>query len=97
MTIDKQGGRSRRNSRQVLLRTTGYDPNRFLNFCTTVLAVRNDAQLSRAMAVTPATISRIRARATPVPASFLIRFHEKTSTPFAAIRTELGVSHDVPL
>jgi hypothetical protein len=71
-----------------------YDPNRLLDTLLERLKLRNDAALSRALAVEPPVISKIRHRRLPVGASMLIRMHEISSLSIKELRNLMGDRRD---
>lgn len=66
------------------------NPTRVLNALTALKHLRNDAELSRCLGVTPATISKIRAGKSPVSAGLLLRIHETFGLPVAELRALLA-------
>lgn len=73
---------------------SAYDPNRLLDSLLKKLELRNDAGLSRALAVEPPVISKIRHHRLPVGASMLIRMHEVSDLSIKELRTLLGDRRD---
>ena len=73
-----------------LAKLTTYDPNPLLDTVTEYLNVKNDAALSRALAIAPPIISKIRHRRLPVGASILIRMHEVSNLPIRELRDLMG-------
>ena len=63
-----------------------YDPDRLLDALIKKLNLKNDAALSRALAVAPPVISKIRHRRLPVGASILVRMHEESALSIRALR-----------
>jgi hypothetical protein len=59
-----------------LIELITYDPHSLLDTVTVRLNVKNDAALSRALAIAPPMISKIRNRKTVVGAALLVRIHE---------------------
>ena len=69
---------------------TSYNPNHLLDVLIEKLELKNDAALSRALAVAPPVISKIRHRRLPVGASLLIRMHEVTELSIKELRDLMG-------
>jgi hypothetical protein len=67
-----------------------YDPNPLLDTVTERLNVKNDAALSRALAIAPPIISKIRHRKMVVGAALLIRIHEVTNMSIKELRMLMG-------
>ncbi|MFZ6774952.1 hypothetical protein ACO0LB_19790 [Undibacterium sp. SXout7W] len=67
-----------------------YDPNHLLNTIIKELHLKNDAALSRALAVAPPVISKIRHLRLPVGASLLIRIHEISGINIRELRCLMG-------
>jgi hypothetical protein len=67
-----------------------YDPNQLLDAVTEYLNVKNDAALSRALAIAPPIISKIRHRKMVVGPALLIRMHEITHLPIRDLRAMMG-------
>lgn len=80
-----------------LTEVSSYDPVGFINFASTMLAVRTDARLGEELNLTPPSISKIRHGKLPVPSATLIRFHELSGVPFTEIRRVLNVDERYPL
>lgn len=66
------------------------DPDRLLDALIKKLNLKNDAALSRALAVAPPVISKIRHRRLPVGASILIRMHEESELGIRELRELMG-------
>ncbi|MGV3655863.1 MAG: hypothetical protein ACO1N5_16790 [Noviherbaspirillum sp.] len=75
---------------QSLASLATYNPNHLLDVLIEKLELKNDAALSRALAVAPPVISKIRHRRLPVGASLLIRMHEVTDMSIRELRTLMG-------
>ena len=73
-----------------LAKLTSYDPNPLLDTVTEHLNVKNDAALSRALAIAPPIISKIRHRKMVVGAALLIRMHEITNISIKELRALMG-------
>lgn len=73
-----------------LTELTTYDPHVLLDTVTLRLNVKNDAALSRALAVAPPMISKIRNRKTVVGAPLLLRIHEITNISIKDLRALMG-------
>jgi hypothetical protein len=69
---------------------TTYDPDRLLDALTSMLKLKNDAALARALEVAPPVISKIRHRRLPVGASLLIRMYEVSDLPISELRALMG-------
>ncbi len=67
-----------------------YDPDRLLEALIERMNLKNDAALSRALAVSPPVISKIRHRRLPVTGSLLIRMHEVTDLSIQELRHLMG-------
>lgn len=67
-----------------------YDPDRLLEALIERMNLKNDAALSRALAVSPPVISKIRHRRLPVTGSLLIRMHEVTNMSIQELRQIMG-------
>lgn len=75
---------------QSLASLATYNPNHLLDVLIEKLELKNDAALSRALAVAPPVISKIRHRRLPVGASLLIRMHEVTDMSIRELRDLMG-------
>jgi plasmid maintenance system antidote protein VapI len=69
---------------------SSYDPDRLLETLIERMNLKNDAALSRALAVSPPVISKIRHRRLPVTGSLLIRMHEVTDLSIQELRQLMG-------
>jgi plasmid maintenance system antidote protein VapI len=69
---------------------SSYDPDRLLEALIERMNLKNDAALSRALAVSPPVISKIRHRRLPVTGSLLIRMHEVTNLSIQELRELMG-------
>ncbi|MBK4736130.1 hypothetical protein [Noviherbaspirillum pedocola] len=67
-----------------------YNPDNLLDTLLSMLHLKNDAALSRALEVAPPVISKIRHRRLPVGASMLIRMHEVSNLPIRELRDLMG-------
>jgi DNA-binding transcriptional regulator YdaS (Cro superfamily) len=67
-----------------------YDPRPLLDTVTECLNVKNDAALSRALAVAPPIISKVRTGKAVVSAALLIRIHEITNISIKELRALMG-------
>lgn len=67
-----------------------YDPNQLLDGVIEYLNVKNDAALSRALAIAPPIISKIRHRKMVVGPALLIRMHEITDLSIRDLRAMMG-------
>ncbi len=56
------------------------------------MALKNDAELARTLAITPAVVSRIRNKKAPVSASVLLMIHEATEIAIPELRKMMGDS-----
>lgn len=63
-----------------------FDPSKLLDCLITRLSLTNDAALSRALEVSPAVISKIRNRRSPVTAGILICMHEASGLSIRELR-----------
>lgn len=68
----------------------GYDPNRLLDALIKKMNLRNDAQLCRALGVSPPVISKIRHRRIPVGGALLILMHETSGLTITELRHLMG-------
>ncbi len=71
-----------------------FDPNRLLDSLREKLFLKNDAALSRALAVAPPVISKIRHRRLAVGGTLLIRMHEVTELSIEELRVLMGDRRD---
>jgi plasmid maintenance system antidote protein VapI len=67
-----------------------YDPNRLLDALLEKMRLKNDAALSRALAVEAPTISKIRHKRIRVGAAMLLRMHEVSTLSIEELRTLMG-------
>lgn len=67
-----------------------YNPDPLLDAVIKHLHLKNDAALSRVLAVAPPVISKIRHRKLPIGASLLIRMHEVTDLSIKDLRGLMG-------
>lgn len=67
-----------------------YDPDRLLDGLISMLKLKNDAALARALEVAPPVISKIRHRRLPVGASLLIRMYEISDLSIGELRALMG-------
>lgn len=67
-----------------------YDPDRLLDALISMLKLKNDAALARALEVGAPVISKLRHHRLPVGASLLIRMHEVSDLTIGELRTLLG-------
>lgn len=65
------------------------DPNYFLDGLITLLKLKNDAALARAIAVSPPAVSKLRHGRLPVTATLLLRLHDYTGLSIAELRAML--------
>jgi antitoxin HigA-1 len=65
------------------------DANLLLDKVIETLALRNDADLSRALEVAPPLISKLRHRRLPVGPTMLIRMHEETGLSIRELKSYL--------
>jgi len=63
--------------------------NRLLDRVIEILALKNDADLARALGVPPPVISKLRHHRLPVGPTMLIRIHEETGLPIREIKSLL--------
>ncbi|HTD05261.1 hypothetical protein [Undibacterium sp.] len=69
---------------------TSYDPNRLLNTIKEKLQLRNDAALSKVLAVSRPLIWEIRRHTVPVGAWLLMRMHEVSQLSIEELRILMG-------
>jgi hypothetical protein len=74
--------------------SSDYDPNRLLDAIIETGGLKNDAALSRALAVEAPVISKIRHRKLPVGGILLIRMHEISQLSIKELRTLMGDRRD---
>jgi plasmid maintenance system antidote protein VapI len=67
-----------------------YDPDPLLTAISELLNVKSDAQLARALAISPPAISKIRHRKMVVGPNLLIRMHEMTKISIKELRALMG-------
>ncbi|MES2073007.1 MAG: hypothetical protein V4488_21825 [Pseudomonadota bacterium] len=67
-----------------------YDPNRLLNTIREKLHLRDDAALSRVLAISRPLIRQIRLHAQPIGAWLLLRMQEVSELSIAELRTLMG-------
>ena len=67
-----------------------YNPDALLDTVIKLLELKNDAQLSRILEMSPTTISKIRHQKAPVGASLLVRMHEVTNLEISELRALMG-------
>ena len=77
-------------TRTKLSAEPSYDPNHLLDHLISILHLKNDAALSRALEVAAPVISKIRHRRLPVGASMLIRMHEISDMSIGELRLLMG-------
>jgi hypothetical protein len=70
--------------------TAIYNPNRVLDAIIAKLQLKNDAALSRALAVAPPVISKIRHRTLPIGATILLRMHEISDFSIRELKALMG-------
>lgn len=68
------------------------DPSRVLDRILALNRLRNDAELSRVLSITPPTISKIRAGKIAMTASFVLRVHEVLHIPVAELRALMAAN-----
>ena len=64
--------------RKIDLSDASYTPVRFLNRMHEIVGVKNDAQLAKKMEVNACAISKIRNRAVPIGATYIVTLLELT-------------------
>lgn len=74
----------------TLLQLDTYNPNHLLDTVIKHLGLRNDASLSRRLALAPPVISKIRGKTLPIGASLLINLHEETGLEIIELRQLMG-------
>lgn len=67
-----------------------YNPDRLLDALIAKLKLKNDAALSRALAVAPPVISKIRHRTLPIGATILLRMHEISDFSIRELKALMG-------
>lgn len=67
-----------------------YDPSHLLDSLITILDLKNDAALSRALDIAPPVISKIRHRRLAVGPSILIQMHEASDLTIRELRAMMG-------
>jgi hypothetical protein len=67
-----------------------FNPNNLLDTLRSKLDLKNDAALSRALAVSAPLVSKMRHRSLPVGASILIRMHEVSGLSIGELRELMG-------
>ncbi len=70
--------------------TAIYTPGNLLDAIIAKLQLKNDAALSRALAVAPPVISKIRHRILPIGATILLRMHEVSELSIRELRALMG-------
>jgi transcriptional regulator with XRE-family HTH domain len=68
----------------------GYNPNRLLDALLRHQNLKSDAELARALEVTPSVISKIRHSRTRISASLLLDIHEMTDLSIRELRNLMG-------
>jgi hypothetical protein len=77
-------------TRSKLLNDPNYNPNRLLDELLSRLRLKNDAALSRALAVTPSVLSKVRHRRLAIAAELIIQIHDVTMLSIDDIRLLMG-------
>jgi hypothetical protein len=77
-------------NKQELLGDSNYDPHKLLDHLIEILALKNDAALSRLLEVAPPVISKIRHRVLPVGPALLIRMHEVSNLNIRDLKDLMG-------
>ena len=67
-----------------------YEPNSLLDSLKSILGLKNDAALSRALEVAPPMISKIRHRRLPISGALLIRIHEVSDLSVSDLQLMMG-------
>jgi transcriptional regulator with XRE-family HTH domain len=67
-----------------------YNPDALLNHVMALLNLRTDAELAKALGVSPPALSKVRHRRMEVGASMLIRLHETTNLSIRELRNRMG-------
>jgi hypothetical protein len=73
---------------------SAYNPNRLLDAIIETVGLKNDAALSRALAVEAPVISKIRHGKLPIGGTLLIRMHEVSNLSIKELRTLMGDRRD---
>lgn len=74
--------------------SSDYNPNRLLDAIIEVVGLKNDAALSRALAVEAPVISKIRHKKLPIGGTLLIRMHEVSHLSIKELRSLMGDRRD---
>lgn len=69
---------------------TTYDPNTLIDSLKSMLRLKNDAALSRALDVSAPVLSKIRSFQMPISGAVLIRMHEVSSLSITDLRWMMG-------
>lgn len=94
-TIEKQIVRKEPKQKKLIPYQEGsHDPNNLLDTLVQRLRLRNDASLSRALAVAPPVICKIRAHQLPVGATILLSMHEVSGISIKELRALMGDTHE---
>ena len=72
------------------------DPNKMLDALIEKLNLKNDAALSRALAVAPPVISKLRHGALPIGPTILIRMHEVSNMDIREMRALMLAQEHTP-
>lgn len=64
----------------------------FIDYLISVLGVKNDAALGRALHLTPPQISKYRSGEIPIGAKMILRAHEVTGVPVRTLKGVAGVA-----
>lgn len=67
-----------------------YNPNTLLDALKSILKLKNDAALSRALEVAPPVLSKIRHNRLPISGALLIRIHEVSDLSVSDLQTMMG-------
>lgn len=78
------------SARTSVFSKTSYDPNRLLNAIKEKLRLRDDAALSKVLAVSRPLIAQIRQHTLPVGAWLLMRMQEVSELSVAELRLLMG-------
>lgn len=67
-----------------------YDPNSLLDALKSILRLKNDAALSRALEIKPPVLSKIRHLRMPISGALLIRIHEVSDLSVSDLQGMMG-------
>lgn len=79
-----------------LLKSKTYAPDKLMDALIERYKLKSDASLSRALRVSPALISKLRSKETPVTASVLLRIYDALGMGIDEARQLMGAEPAVP-